>query len=91
MMSLPMPDVETRWEANHSDHPITCLSGEQLSNLKIKRGVVSFHLTKGRAWVTYDDNDVIVEKGETIYIPSSKHPVLISSANPSRAICYQMN
>jgi len=51
---------------------------------------MQFHLIEGRAWITYDDNDVIVESGETIKIPASKYNVIISSANKYKTIRYQI-
>lgn len=69
---------------------VLCLSREEITSLCVKHNDVSFHLIEGRAWVTYDDSDVIVESGETISIPTSKHRIIISSANKYKTICYQI-
>jgi len=66
------------------------LSSEEITSLRVKQSSMQFHLVEGRAWITYDDNDVIVESGETIHIPASKHRVIISSANKYKTIRYQI-
>jgi len=76
---------------NPVDYPAELyLSSEEITSLRVKRDAIQFHLIEGRAWITYDDNDVIVERGETIHIPASKHRVLISSANKYKTIRYQI-
>ena len=67
------------------------LTGEQLNTLEVRRNTVNFHLIEGRAWVTYDNNDVIVEHGETISIPVSKHRVIISPASRYKSIRYHLS
>lgn len=66
------------------------LIGQQIESFYVKRESVTFHLIEGRAWITYDDNDVIVESGETVQLPASKHPIIVSSANLKHAINYQI-
>jgi len=76
---------------NQVEQPtVLCLSSEEIASLRVKRSTVQFHLIEGRAWITYDDNDVIVESGETINIPASKFRVLISSAIKYKTIHYQI-
>ncbi len=66
------------------------LTGQEINSLDVKRGGMLFRLIKGRAWITIDDNDVIVEQDEEVHLPISKHRVIISSANPYQAIQYQL-
>ncbi len=73
------------------DYPsVLSLTSEEIASLGVKRNTMQFHLIEGRAWITYDDNDVIVESGETIKIPASKYNVIISSANKYKTIRYQI-
>ena len=69
---------------------VLCLSSEEITSLRVKQSSMQFHLIEGRAWITYDDNDVIVESGETIHIPASKYRVIISSANKYKTIRYRI-
>ena len=66
------------------------LSSEEITSFCVKQRSIQFHLVEGRAWITYDHNDVIVESGETIHIPASKYRVIISSANKYKTIRYQI-
>lgn len=75
----------------HLDNPVVCLTGKQIKSLHIRRNAKHFHVIEGRAWVTYDDNDVIVESGETIAIPASRHRIIISPTSVSSSICYQLS
>jgi mannose-6-phosphate isomerase-like protein (cupin superfamily) len=77
--------------SNHSEKPaVLCLSSEEITSLRVKHNSIQLHVVEGRAWVTYDDNDVIVESGETVNIPSSKYRIIISSANKYKNIRYQI-
>ena len=67
-----------------------CLSGEEVDSFCLKHRGKNLHLIAGRAWVTYDTNDVIVQSGETICIPASKHCVIISPVNRFETIYYQL-
>ena len=66
------------------------LSTEEITSFCVQDHGVQFHLIEGRAWITYDDNDVIVESGETVNIPRSKYRVIVSSANKYKTIRYQI-
>ena len=84
----PIPSKKK--ETPHNQSVVLCLSREEITSLCVKHSSVMFHLLEGRAWVTYDDNDVIVESGETINIPASKYHVIISAANKYKTIRYQI-
>jgi len=73
-----------------NEQSVLCLSSEEITSLRVKHNSIQFHVLEGRAWVTYEDNDVIVESGETINIPSSKYQVIISSAIKYKTIRYQI-
>lgn len=77
-------------KAQRDQPDVLFLSREEIASLCVKDSSVIFRLIEGRAWVTYDDNDVIVESGETIHIPTSKYHVIISSANKYKTIRYQI-
>lgn len=66
------------------------LSGEQLKSFRVGQRGMNIHLVEGRAWVSYDNHDVIVEHGEKIYIPRSKYRVIISPARNHETIRYQI-
>lgn len=66
------------------------LTGEQIRSFCVKQGTAIVHLLEGRAWITVDNNDLIAEQGETIFIPASKHSVIISPANRTDSIQFQV-
>ena len=82
---------KTQLEYGSVEQPVMCLAANQIKSFPVKRRKKKFHLIEGRAWITYDNNDVIVESGETIAIPASRHRVIISASNPNHSICYQLS
>lgn len=66
------------------------ITGEQIRTFCVKQGTAIVHLLEGRAWITVDNNDLIAEQGETIHIPASKHTVIISPANRTSSIQFQV-
>lgn len=83
------PIVQSDFEL--SEHLVSYLGGEAIDSFIVKHTDIRFHLIEGRAWITVDDNDIIVETGETICIPVSPYPVIISAANPQQTIRYQLS
>lgn len=75
---------------NSFHSPVQQLGGEEINSLKVTHEGVRFRLIAGRAWITVDDNDVIVEKDELVHLPISKHQIIISSANRHYPIQYQL-
>lgn len=83
--------VNSKSDYDLAEQSVSSLTGQQIESVRIRRNSKNFHLVEGRAWITHDNNDVIVESGETIAIPASRHRVIISSSNPKHSIRYQLS
>ena len=83
--------MNTNFRNAIGEKPVLQLMGEQIASYFVRQTDMTFHLIEGRAWITYDDNDLIVERGETIHLPKSRHRIIVSAANPKQTISYQLS